>query len=366
VWDLPVRISHWVVVACVAVAWLTRDSRLIDLHAAAGYCALLLLAFRVIWGFVGTRHARFSDFAYSAGSAIGYLRELVRGAPRHYTGHNPAGSWSVYGLLAGIGLVGLSGIVAIGAMFAMGPLPGMADAPTADNALEIHEWLAWALLWLIGAHVLGAIASSVVHRENLVGAMMTGRKAVHGAEEGVTPARAPLAIAILAAIGLFVSIYLHTTGWLDGYSELHARPKPAAAIPAAWQKECSGCHFAYPPALLPLRSWERMLAEQESHFGEDLSLNAASLRQLTADASVVPADPPWAAWKLSHSVPARESPQRITELGFWKRAHRDLPESSFKAPISNGRLDCEACHRDAASGIFHPRMIQKPARRSIL
>ncbi len=360
------RVSHWLVVACIAVAWLTRDSRLIDLHAAAGYCALLLLAFRLFWGFVGARHARFSDFSYSPGSAIAYLRELIRGAPRHYTGHNPAGSWSVYGLLAGIGLVGFTGIVAIGAMFAMGPLPGVAAAPAGDIAREVHEWLAWALLWLIGAHVLGAIASSVVHRENLIGAMVTGLKAVHGSDEDAAPARAPIAFAILAVVALFLFGYLRMAGWLDGYRELQANPKPAGAIPAAWQRECSGCHFAYPPALLPRRSWERMLAEQASHFGEDLSLNGASLRQLAADAAGVPKPMPWAAWKLSNSAPAGESPQRITELRFWRGAHRDLPESSFRAPISNGRLDCEACHRDASSGIFHPRMIQKPARGSIL
>lgn len=366
VWDLPVRVSHWLVVACVAVAWLTRDSRLIDLHAAAGYCALLLLAFRLSWGFTGTRHARFSDFAYSPASALAYLRELIRGTPRHYTGHNPAGSWSVYGLLAGIGLVGLTGIVAIGAMFAMGPLPDLVTAPTGDLAREVHEWLAWALLWLIVAHVLGAIVSSVVHRENLIGSMITGRKALHGPDEEEAPARRPIALAILAVVVLFAAGYLHLAGWLDGYRDLQARPKQAAAIPAAWQRECSGCHFAYPPALLPLRSWKRMLAEQASHFGEDLSLNAASLRQLSKDAAAAPAAPPWAAWKLSQSAPAGESPQRITDLRFWRRAHRDLPESSFRPPISAGRLDCEACHRDATSGIFHPRMIQKPARGSIL
>jgi cytochrome b len=364
VWDVPVRVSHWLLALCVLAAWLTRDPRLADLHAAAGYCALILVAFRIMWGFAGTRHARFADFAYPPRAAFTYLADSLRGRARHYTGHNPAGSWSVYLLLAGVFLVCATGVIAIGSMFGMGPLPVVLAPAAIDTLREAHEWLAWILLAVIAVHVAGAIGSSVVHRENLVAAMFSGRKLLH---DGGTdaPARRGIAVALAAiAIGT-TGAYLWTSGWTSSYASARAQVRAAKPTPTRWTKECGGCHHAYSPALLPMRSWERMMREQSEHFGEDLSLSRTAAKALLDDASADRTST-WAAWKLAASAGASDSPQRITELRFWRRAHHDLPERAFKPPVSQGRHDCESCHLDSASGIFHPRMIQRPARESIL
>ena len=365
VWDLPVRISHWLLVVCITAAWLTRDARLIDLHAAAGWCALLLVAFRLAWGFIGTAHARFSDFRYGSREALGYIAASLKGSPRHYTGHNPAGSWSVYLLLAGVLIVCLTGVIAIAAMFSMGPLQVELPAPVTDAVRESHEWIAWALLAVIAAHIAGAIASSVLHRENLVAAMFSGRKRVHEAQAIPVPARRGVAATLAACALGVIALYLATSGWTHGYADARAQAKAAKAPATKWNKECSGCHLAYPPASLPMRSWERMIREQSEHFGEDLSLSEAGARALLAEAAKAQRQT-WAEWKLASSAPAGEAPQRISELRFWRRAHHDLPDSAFKPPVSTGRHACESCHLDAASGIFHPRMIQRPARESIL
>jgi hypothetical protein len=251
-------------------------------------------------------------------------------------------------------------------MFAMGPLAGLLGPAAGDRMRELHEWLAWAVLWLIAAHVAGAVASSLAHRENLVAAMLTGRKLLHGEESGDAPAGGRTALALCGSLLAFALAYLGASGWLGGYRELLAGPKPPANIPATWKRECSDCHLAYAPALLPLRSWERMLNEQAAHFGEDLSLTGTKLRQLAAEAAAAQSPPGWAAWKLNHSVAPGQSPQRFSDIGFWRHAHRDLTDTSFRPPVSAGKHDCEACHRDAASGIFHPRMIQKPVRWTIL
>lgn len=360
VWDAPVRLAHWLLVACIAIAWLTRDARLTDLHAAAGYAALILVVFRIAWGFAGTRFARFADFRYSPREAWRYVRAAFAGAARHYTGHNPAGSWAVYGLLAFIAATCVAGILAIGGMHALGPLPYALGPAAADVALRVHDALAWILLAIIAAHVLGAVWSSVVHRENLVAAMLTGRKRLHGAAGEVLPRRG-IALALVGGIALVTGSYLQASGWPDEYRQ--ARARAAAAKPdTAWSRECGGCHLAYPPSLLPARSWARMLEEQSSHFGEDLSLAQPTLRELGAAAAAAPVAS-WAAWKLAGSAPAQDAPQRITELAAWREAHAELPETAFRAPVSLGRHDCEACHVDAASGIFAPRMIQKPTRR---
>jgi len=365
VWDVPVRVSHWLLVACIAAAWLTRESRLADLHAAAGYCALFLVAFRIVWGFTGTAHSRFSDFRYGPREALRYVADSLKGSPRHYTGHNPAGSWSVYLLLTGVALTCLTGVVAIGAMFAMGP-SALALSPRAtDFVRESHEWLAWALLAVIGVHVAGAIASSVLHRENLVGAMLTGRKRVHEGESIDMPARWGVAILLAVSAAGVAGLYMVSSGWPSGYADARAQVRAARPEATQWTKECAGCHLAYLPTLLPHRSWERMIREQAEHFGEDLSLSPASAKRLLDEASAA-RGLSWAAWKLAASATAGDSPQRITELRFWRHAHRDLPDAAFKAPVSSGRHDCESCHLDAASGIFQPRMIQKPVRQSIL
>jgi cytochrome b len=365
VWDVPVRVSHWLLASCVLAAWLTRDPRRADLHAAAGYCALGLVGFRFAWGWLGTRHARFSDFLYGPRAAAEYLAASLKGSPPHYTGHNPAGSWSVYLWLAGVLLTCVTGIIAIGAMFPMRPMVVALGAAAANLVRELHEWLAWALLAVIAVHVAGAIASSVLHRENLVGAMFTGRKRIHEGDPGDAPARRGIAVALFVAAVGGATAYLFASGWTTGY--ISARAQARAAKPAAtpWTKECGGCHLAYPVATLPARSWDRMMREQAGHFGEDLSLSAATVKALLAEAHAGK-PPTWAEWKLESSAPANEAPQRITELRYWRRAHRDLPDSAFKAPVSSGRHDCESCHVDAASGIFHPRMIQRPARESIL
>jgi cytochrome b len=364
VWDVPVRVSHWLLALCVLAAWLTRDPRLADLHAAAGYCALILVAFRIAWGFVGTRHARFADFLYSPRAALAYLADSLRGKATHYTGHNPAGSWSVYLLLAGVLVVCLTGVLAIGAMFGLGPAPVALAPASTDFLRESHEWLAWLLLAVIAVHVAGAIMSSVLHGENLVGAMFSGRKLLHEASSEA-PARRGVAFALAAVALGTAGAYLWTSGWTSSYAAARAQQKGTKPAASRWTKECGGCHLAYPPALLPMRSWERMMKEQSEHFGEDLSLSPNVARALLDEARADRTST-WAAWKLAHSAAATESPQRVSELGFWRRAHEALPPAAFKPPVSQGRHDCESCHLDAGSGIFQPRMIQRPARESIL
>lgn len=164
IWDLAQRVSHWAMVLCVAGAWLTAESeRWRLLHITLGYSLGGLLLWRLVWGLVGSRHARFSQFVRSPLAAGRYLLGLLRGQPAHHAGHNPAGAWAILGLLA-LGL----GVVA----------SGWAN----DNGLagldweELHEALAQGLLLLAGLHVAGVLLGSLRHRENLLRAMLTGRK----------------------------------------------------------------------------------------------------------------------------------------------------------------------------------------------
>lgn len=164
VWDPLVRLFHWGLVAAFLVAWLTGDE-MTSVHLPAGYIVMGLVAFRVLWGLVGTRHARFSDFVHRPSTVIGFLKDTVRFRARRYHGHNPAGGAMIIAML-----VLLSAIAGSGYLLTT-------DAYWGDHTMkEVHETLVNVMLALVALHVGGVILASLEHKENLVRAMITGRK----------------------------------------------------------------------------------------------------------------------------------------------------------------------------------------------
>jgi len=164
VWDPFVRIFHWSLVALFTIAFLTGDE-IEWLHLWAGYAIAALIAMRVVWGFIGSRHARFSDFVKGPRLVLGFLKQSMHLEAPRYIGHNPAGGVMVIALL-----VMLAGLSVTG--FAL-----TTDAFWGSKAMEaIHEVLANVTLGLVGLHIFGVVFASVEHGENLVKAMFTGRK----------------------------------------------------------------------------------------------------------------------------------------------------------------------------------------------
>ena len=177
VWDPLVRVFHWTLVTAFAVAFLTEDEWL-DLHVLAGYTVLALVGLRLAWGMVGTRHARFGDFVHGPRVVLAYLADVLRGRAQRYLGHNPAGGAMIVALLAFLTLTSVTGLFAYGASELAGPFAGaFADPRWAEPLEDLHEVLANLTLVLAGVHVAGVVASSLLHHENLVRAMVTGRKA---------------------------------------------------------------------------------------------------------------------------------------------------------------------------------------------
>lgn len=164
VWDLFVRVFHWSLVVLLATAYVTGDE-IERVHIAAGYAIAGLLTLRIVWGFVGPRHARFADFVYSPREALGYLRDVLLLRARRYVGHNPAGGLMVVALM-----FMLVGTCATGYLMTI-------DAYWGSKVLEeVHGALANTTVALVVLHVLGVLTASFEHRENLVKAMVTGRK----------------------------------------------------------------------------------------------------------------------------------------------------------------------------------------------
>lgn len=178
VWDPLVRLFHWSLVAAFATAYVIEDDPL-AVHVWAGYTVLALVAVRLLWGFVGPKYARFSDFVYRPQAISRYLSDALRArAPRHI-GHSPAGGAMVLALLLVMVAIGVTGLALYGVEEHAGPLASlMSDASESweEGLEEAHEVLANLALALIILHVAGVVFTSLSHRENLVRAMVTGRK----------------------------------------------------------------------------------------------------------------------------------------------------------------------------------------------
>jgi cytochrome b len=164
VWDLPTRLFHWLLAASFAGAWLTSDSeRWVNVHLTLGYAFAGLIAFRLVWGFVGSRYARFSSFVAGPGAVKRYLRSILAFRPEHHVGHNPAGGWAVLALL-GLGIATAASGYATYNDYGGHWLE------------ELHEGAAGAMLALVFVHIGAVLVSSLIHRENLVRAMLSGFK----------------------------------------------------------------------------------------------------------------------------------------------------------------------------------------------
>jgi len=187
VWDAPVRVFHWLLALSFFGAYLTAESeRWRLLHVTLGYTAGGLVVFRLLWGLFGTRHARFADFVRGPSAVRRYLGSLLRGRPEHHAGHNPAGALAILTLL---------GLTCITVATGWATYTGIGG----DWLEEGHELAGNLMLAVVGVHVAAVVLASWLHRENLVRAMVTGRK-LGTPQEGIRRAWGGLAALMLAAV----------------------------------------------------------------------------------------------------------------------------------------------------------------------
>jgi len=201
VWDAPLRFAHWALVLCVAGSWATHyaGAAWSNWHARCGYAVLVLIVFRVAWGFVGTRHARFASFVRGPRRVIDYLRS-GQGAP--VVGHSPLGALSVLAMLALLLLQAASGLCANDQIAFTGPFYGWVSQATSHRLSSLHQANSDWLLALIALHVAAVAWYGIARRRPLVPAMLTGRRPASEVPPGeeITESRAWLALAIVVAL----------------------------------------------------------------------------------------------------------------------------------------------------------------------
>ncbi len=212
VWDVPTRVSKWLLVLFVLAAFLFSSMRptglLFAVHVACGYAVVVLLLFRVGWGFVGGEQARFRAFLRGWRAVRRHGEALLGLNPEEVAGHNPLGGWMIVLMLGALGVTAVTGLLTEGSTGGGGAMSTLLSARMVGAVGWIHGTLGFAVMWLAGIHVGGVVVESLLHRENLVRAMITGQKRVRAPgladARAVSPWRAVPLVLVLALIGAWM------------------------------------------------------------------------------------------------------------------------------------------------------------------
>lgn len=202
VWDLPVRVFHWSLVALIALQYASGQFGWLDTgwHMRLGYAVLALVLWRLLWGLFGSETSRFNRFVRGPLATLAYARTLLAGQAAHAPGHNPLGAWSVLAMLAALLVQSVSGLFTSDDIFHEGPLVAKAGPAMVDWMGRVHAFNRWLLLALIAAHILAVFLHSLLTRHNLVKAMVHGKAPAAMAPRLAHPVRALGLLAVSAGL----------------------------------------------------------------------------------------------------------------------------------------------------------------------
>jgi cytochrome b len=211
VWDLPTRLFHWTLVVLVSTSFVTAKigGNAMQYHVWSGETILALLLFRLIWGFIGSRTARFVHFVRGPATAWRYARRLIGPDPERHLGHNPLGGWSIVAMLLALALQALTGLFATDDIATQGPLYHLVSEAAASRLTGIHLFNKDVILALVALHILAVLFYLLVKKDNLVTPMITGRKAWQDAiapQIQTPPFWVALLIAALSAAAVFLLV----------------------------------------------------------------------------------------------------------------------------------------------------------------
>jgi len=210
-------------------------------------------------------------------------------------------------------------------------------------------------------HVLGVIIESIWHKENLVWAMLTGQKE---AAAGAASIRGHHYLGVLISVVVIMAALLYFDGYLQETADDLYQPYTGPILPdnASWRENCSECHFAFHPSLLPARSWQKIFDNQHTHFDEDLDLDADTVTELLKfhldNAAEKGLTEP--ARKILYYTPEDVTPIRITKTVYWKNKHKDIDEVYWKHDKIRLKGNCNACHLDAKEGTYEDSDMRLP------
>ncbi len=355
VWSFLGRLSHWLLVVSFFTTYFTSFyEELLTLHVSLGIFVFGMLLKKIVWGLIGPRYARWSDYKFSLSELKFYFVEKVENRYREiHPGHNPASSWFAF-LIIWIGIICcLTGFVLYGIQEGNGIFSFMnRNFYSLMHIYEdVHILLVYVLIVMIFFHISGVLVEQFYHKTNMVMAMVTGYKKAKGTD--IKPrfwmifwgSFYTFIFSLLFIYSYYIpnNIFIESKFEKIDYKVLHKD----------FQFECSDCHNLIPPHLLPKTSWIKLMNEQSDHYDEDLELEknlVDSIEKYLVDNSAENSTRE-ASFKILNEL---ENSNRftITETNYWKDTHKNIPKEVFKNDEVENKSNCVACHKDFEKGIL--------------
>jgi len=344
VWPIYTRIIHWLIASSFTLAFIfSLEENLLNLHVAVGIIFGLMLLYRIIWGFVGTKYAKLNTLKLSLSALKFYFVEKVTNRWRDIpAGHNPASSWFTVIVLVFGSIISITGLLLYGIQEGKGYLGFLNDHyyMYMDTLFNIHIYAAYFLLvWAI-IHIVGVLVEQFYHKTNMVFAMITGYKKAKGEDSKIGKYKSGLTYVFLfiSAMVFFVSVDGRNNPFVVSKFTQHDYKHESFT----YYTECGSCHKPYPPFMLPKSSWERIKGGLSNHFGEEISPtmkkgeNRISLNDQTvifnylgknsADDSTREI-----SVKVMKSLDGARGRKSITKIQIWNDIHADIPNHLFKS-----------------------------------
>lgn len=363
IWTLPTRVFHLLFALFISLAFVTDDDRLLTYHAMIGYFILILLTFRLIWGFIGPKYSLFKDFPLGIGNVKEFISSMFSRKSK-YIGHNPMASYVMIGMLVVTFMTILSGILTYGIQEGKGILSflNISLFNKMDIFEEIHEFFANLLIVLIVTHISGVILDKILHKEDkTLNSIFNGYKMTTEYENvRLNIYQKLVASVIFICLILFLIFNISTPKNIltaSIYDKINYKQENALFV-----SECASCHILYPPNILPQRSWVAMMSDLENHFGDDASLTEEDNQEIltylvnnsaensTKEVSVK-------ILKYAQKYQDKEI-LAFSQTGFWENTHLSIPENIFRQDNIKSKSNCKACHIDIEEGLIEDDKIK--------
>ena len=361
IWSLPTRVFHMMFAAFIVAAFLSGDEdNLLNIHASLGYAIGVLVIYRIIWGFIGPRYSRFSDFSLS----IKELKEFAFNIFNHkkYAGHNPAASFVMLSMLVVVVLTVVTGVLTYGIQEGRGIL-GFLNTPyfkEMDLFEEVHEFFSTLLMVLIAAHLGGVAFDRLIDKKtDTLGSIVNGHKNIDAPSVTLNWFQKLFSLFALglAAGVLFYSLFFNSVLTKSSYNEISYEKEHPAFV-----AECASCHTLYPPHLLSRESWSKVMDTLDDHFGDDASLDDTTrlsikeyLLKNSAENSTKES-----AFYILKSLKENEDIIAVTQTAYWKARHQGIDKKIFSSNEIKSKANCKACHSDIEKGLIEDSNIKIP------
>lgn len=363
VWGVSSRIVHWMLALSFMGAFISSFyEEALQTHVAFGFLFLIMIVYRIIWGFIGPRYATFNSFKLSPKAFKNYFVEKVQNRWRSIpAGHNPASSWFTLWALGMGSIIVSSGVLLYGIQEAQGIFSYLNDNYTSYSPLlaTLHQYASYIFMAWVLVHITGVMIEQFWHKTNMVFAMITGYKKTQGEDAVVSKSLTFFAFfMIFFALAIYFFIVSTDDNFLikSKYTNIdYAQRSPVYA------KKCGACHKPYPPYLLPQQSWKRIMKSLNNHRGEKITdaniskVQQASILEFLTNNSAETSQRE-ASVKMMHSLGALR-PKAITKTPYWRETHKNIPSWVYHTKKVKKKSNCFSCHRDIEYGSLEDRNI---------